>query len=241
MEMMKIGLVGYGRMGREIEKIALERGHTIELTIDVENYGELTRENLARCDVVIEFTAPASAVDNYLTCFDANVPVVSGTTGWLQEKERVFDACKQHGGTFFYASNFSVGVNLFFELNRKLARLMFPYPDYEAVIGEVHHVKKLDAPSGTAITLAEDLVREIPGKTAWHLGPANQPTEIGVLSERSGEVPGIHTVTSESGDDLIQITHSAKSRRGFALGAVLAAEFCLHKKGIFTMSDLLNF
>ncbi len=238
---MKIGLVGYGKMGKEIEKIALERGHTIPLIIDIGNSEELTRENLIKCDVVIEFTVPASAVINYLTCFEAGVPVVSGTTGWLHEKERVFEACTRHQGTFFYASNFSIGVNLFFELNRKLSRMMVSYPGYHAGISEIHHSRKLDAPSGTAISLAEDLIREMPGKTAWCSGPSDNPAEIEIISERTGDVPGNHTVTWESNDDIIGITHSAKSRRGFAMGAVLASEYCLSRKGVFTMKDLLNF
>lgn len=237
---MKIGLVGYGRMGKEIEKIALERGHSVPMIIDVDNSDDFTPENLAKCDVVIEFTVPSSAVNNYLKCFNSGVPVVSGTTGWLHEKEMIYEACLKNQGTFFYASNFSVGVNLFFELNRKLSRLMGPYSGYQVGIREIHHVMKLDAPSGTAITLAEDLVREMPEKKGWCTGPSGNPSEIGVVSERRGEVPGIHTITWESDDDVIEIAHSAKNRRGFALGAVLAAEFCLTRKGIFNMNDLLN-
>ncbi len=238
---MKIGLIGYGRMGKEIEKIALERGHEIPLVIDVDNPGYRTSDNLRRCDVIIEFTIPPSAVGNYLACFEAGVPVVSGTTGWLSRKEEVYEACKRLDGTFFYASNFSAGVNLFFELNRKLAALMAGRSDYLPSIKEIHHTRKLDAPSGTAITLADDLVSLIPRLTGWKSGAGAAPGELGILSERIGDVPGSHMVTWESDDDVIEITHSAKSRRGLALGAVLAAEFCLDHRGILTMNDLLKF
>ncbi len=238
---MKIGLVGYGKMGREIEKIAIERGHVISLVIDMDNPGDMTPENLRGCDAVIEFTVPQSAVGNYLACFEAGVPVVSGTTGWLSRKDEVYEACSRLDGTFFYASNFSVGVNLFFELNRKLAELMAGQPGYQPGLKEIHHTRKLDAPSGTAITLADDLVRLSPGVTGWKSGPGAVPGELEIISERTGDVPGIHTVSWESTDDVIEITHSAKSRRGFALGAVLAAEFCLNHRGILNMSDLLKF
>ena len=238
---MKIGLIGYGRMGREIEQMALERGHVVPLIIDMHNMAERTPDNLAQCDAVIEFTVPASAVGNYLACFEAGVPVVSGTTGWLSHKERVYEACARHKGTFFYASNFSVGVNLFFLLNRKLAEMMASHPAYQAEVSEVHHTRKLDAPSGTAITLAEDLVRLIPGKRGWTIAGEALPEEVKIVPERRVEVPGIHTITWESEDDLISVTHSAKNRRGFALGAVLAAEFCLTHHGILSMNDMLKF
>ncbi len=238
---MKIGLIGYGKMGKEIEKIAIERGHSIPLIIDAHNPSDLTSENLTNCDAVIEFTMPESAVRNYMACFEAGVPVVSGTTGWLHRQEEVHRKCRETDGTFFYASNFSVGVNLFFELNRKLAQLMADHPEYQVRMTEVHHTQKLDAPSGTAITLAESLLEILPGKKSWKNQAQVAADELPILSERVGEVPGIHTITYESEVDLIEITHSAKNRKGFALGAVLAAEFCLQNKGILSMKDLLKF
>ena len=237
---MKIGVIGYGKMGKEIEKVALERGHSTPLIFDVNNLNELTAENLKKCDVVIEFTTPESAVRNYLTCFEAGVPVVSGTTGWLHERDLVHEKCREKNGTFFYASNFSIGVNLFFELNRRLADIMKGHPGYMLSLKEVHHTQKLDAPSGTAIILAEDLIRMIPEKKGWKNDLNTSPEEIGILSERIENVPGIHTINWESDEDTIQITHYAKSRKGFAMGAVLAAEYCLTHKGILSMKDLLN-
>ena len=237
---MKIALIGYGRMGKEIEKIALDRGHDIGLKIDLDNQQELTAENLKACDVAIEFTTPSTAVANYQVCFDAGIPVVSGTTGWLDRKDEVYEKCKQSDGTFFYGSNFSVGVNLFFELNKKLATLMASRSEYKVEMTEVHHTKKLDAPSGTAISLAEDILEILPDKTAWVNDKDPGKAEINIKSERTGQVPGIHRVKYDSEVDFIEITHSAKSRKGFAFGAVLAAEFCQNNKGILTMKDLLK-
>ncbi len=237
---MRIALIGYGRMGKEIEKIALSRGHEIGLTIDLNNQDDLTIENLQKCDVAIEFTIPASAVNNYKLCFEAGIPVVSGTTGWLDKKEEVYGACAEKNGTFFYGSNFSVGVNLFFELNKKLAELMSPRGEYGVEMTEVHHTKKLDAPSGTAISLAEDIIENLPAKDGWVNDETPADNEMNIKSERVGLVPGIHTVKYESEIDFIEITHSAKSRTGFAFGAVLAAEYCLENKGILTMKDLLK-
>jgi 4-hydroxy-tetrahydrodipicolinate reductase len=237
---MKVALLGYGRMGKEIEKIALSRGHEISLIIDVDNPHDLSIENLKKCDVAIEFTIPDSAVKNYFTCFKAGIPVVSGTTGWLDKKEEVYDMCKNTKGTFFYGSNFSVGVNLFFELNKKLAELMAPRSEYNVEMKEVHHTKKLDAPSGTAISLAEDILEILPQKEAWVNDKIPTEQEINIKSERIGQVPGIHTIKYESNIDFIEITHSAKSREGFAFGAVIAAEYCLENKGILTMKDLLK-
>ena len=237
---MKIALIGYGKMGKEIEKIAVSRGHEINLKIDINNSDELTVENLSKCDAAIEFTIPASAVDNYFKCFEAGIPVVSGTTGWLERKEEVFNKCKSRNGTFFYGSNFSIGVNLFFDLNRNLARLMAGRHEYTPVMKEVHHTQKLDSPSGTAISLAEDITDILPDKKGW-VNKADAPSDmLPVISERTGNVPGIHTVKYDSETDYIEITHSAKSRKGFALGAVLAAEFSYGKKGIITMKDMLN-
>lgn len=237
---MKIGLIGYGKMGREIERIALERGHSIPLIIDLNNSSDLTSEKLRGCDAVIEFTTPATAVDNYLACFRAEVPVVSGTTGWLDRRDYVHQQCLLSGGTFFYASNFSVGVNLFFELNRKLAEIMTSWPEYQVSVKEIHHTRKLDAPSGTAISLATDLTGIVQGKKGWTGDQEPASDEIGISSERTGDVTGIHTITWESDADFIRINHEAKSRKGFALGAVMAAEFCLEHKGILTMKDLLK-
>lgn len=238
---MKIGLIGYGKMGKEIEKIAIERGHDIPMIIDLHNLDDLKPEMLQMCEAVIEFTRPDTAVKNYLACFEAGVPVVSGTTGWLHEREKVNELCVRYNGTFFYASNFSIGVNLFFELNRKLASLMARQNLYSGRLREIHHVHKLDAPSGTAISLAEDILENIPELTNWTMDPQPGHHELPVLSERTGEVPGTHIITYESDADYIEITHCAKSRKGFALGAVMAAEFCLTHNGILSMKDLLKF
>lgn len=237
---MKIALIGYGKMGKEIEAIALSRGHEIVLKIDVFNPEKLTIENLQKADVAIEFTRPESAKANYLKCFEAGVPVVSGTTGWLNDEEEVKQTMENKNGTFFYASNFSLGVNLFFELNKNLARLMNNFNEYEVSLEETHHIQKLDAPSGTAITLAEDLIEELDEKTEWKLANQKSKNELAISPIRRGFVPGIHTVTYESMVDTITISHSAKSRQGFALGAVLAAEFAKDNKGWLGMKDLLK-
>lgn len=237
---MNIALIGYGKMGKEIEKIAVSRGHQIKLIIDIDNQHELTAENLKKCDVAIEFTIPHNAVKNYEVCFEAGIPVVSGTTGWLDKKEDVLRMCAEKDGTFFYGSNFSVGVNLFFALNRKLAELMAPYKEYNVEMTEVHHIHKLDAPSGTAISLAEDIIDIFPRKNKWVNDQVPTENELNIKSEREGEVPGIHTIKYESDVDFIEITHSTKSRKGLAFGAVLAAEYSVGKKGILNMKDLLN-
>jgi len=227
-------------MGKEIEKIAISRGHQIKLIIDINNPHDLTVENLRKCDVAIEFTIPDSAVKNYNICFEAGIPVVSGTTGWLDKKEEVYNKCNETNGTFFYGSNFSLGVNLFFELNRKLAELMANRTEYSVEITEAHHAQKLDAPSGTAISLAEDILDKLPGKTSWVNDKTPAENELNIKSERRGEVPGIHTIKYESEVDCIEIIHNSKSRKGLAFGAVLAAEYCLGHKGILKMKDLLN-
>ena len=237
---MKLALIGYGKMGKEIEKIARSRGHEIELIIDIDNQNDLTVDNLRKCDTAIEFTIPDSAVENYFKCFEAGIPVISGTTGWLDRKNEVHEKCRETNGTFFYGSNFSVGVNLFFELNRQLARLMAPRQEYKAEMTEVHHTQKLDAPSGTAISLAEDMIEILPEIKRWSKEKADSENELPIKSEREGEVPGIHTIKYDSDVDYIEITHSAKSRKGFALGAVLAAEYSNENKGILSMKDMLK-
>ncbi|UPT66021.1 MAG: 4-hydroxy-tetrahydrodipicolinate reductase [Sphingobacteriales bacterium JAD_PAG50586_3] len=244
---MNIALIGYGKMGREIEQIALERGHTILFKIDVDNKDVLTAEEFKQVDVAIEFTSPHSAVDNVKVCLAAGVPVVIGSTGWYNQLPEVKKYCEEHTGGMFYASNFSLGVNLFFELNKKLAQLMANAEGYEVGMLEVHHTQKVDAPSGTAITLAEGLFENYPRKTKWVSQVADQPTEellgeevLPILSLRKDPAPGTHMVEYRSASDRIVITHEAFNRRGFATGAVLAAEYLQGKKGIYTMADLLK-
>ena len=238
-EQMKIALIGYGKMGHAIEQIALQRGHEIVSVIDVNNQEDFTSDAFKSADVAIEFSMPAVAMDNYRRAFAAGVPVVSGTTGWLEHLPEIKEACKA-GQTFFYASNFSLGVNIFFALNKYLAKIMNDFPAYDVRMVETHHVHKLDAPSGTAITLAEGLIDNIERKNKWVEGKDPAEDEIGICSVREGEVPGIHTVIYESDVDTISITHDAKSRMGFALGAVIAAEFTCGKKGFLTMQDMLK-
>lgn len=237
---MKIALVGYGKMGKEIEKIAIERGHSIVLTIDINNQQDFTIENLQKADVVIEFTTPATAYNNYLQCFKAGVPVVSGSTGWTDKYDEIASLCKQTGNAFFYSSNYSLGVNIFFELNRKLATIMNKFPQYDLCVEEVHHNQKLDAPSGTAITIANDILANVERKKTWRLNEFKSTNELQVVSKRLGTVPGTHIVEYDSADDTLEIKHSAKSRRGLAFGAVLAAEFIQGKEGVFGMKDLLD-
>ena len=239
-EQMKIALIGYGKMGHAIEQIALQRGHEIVSVIDVNNQEDFTSDAFKSADVAIEFSMPAVAMDNYRRAFAAGVPVVSGTTGWLEHLPEIKEACKA-GQTFFYASNFSLGVNIFFALNKYLAKIMNDFPAYDVRMVETHHVHKLDAPSGTAITLAEGLIDNIERKNKWVEGKEPAEDEIGICSVREGEVPGIHTVIYESDVDTISITHDAKSRMGFALGAVIAAEFTCGKKGFLTMQDMIKF
>ena len=228
-------------MGQEIEKISLSRGHEVVLTIDVNNLNDFTNENLQKADVAIVFTIPETTVDVYKKCFDCGVPVVSGTTGWLDKWDDVIEYCNNHNGAFFYASNFSLGVNIFFEINKTLARLMKNFDQYKATMTEVHHTKKLDSPSGTAISLAEDLIRERGSYSGWINKPSDDNTLLEIFSVREGDVPGIHTINYDSDVDFIEISHSAKNRRGLAFGAVLAAEFLAEKTGVFSMKDLLKF
>lgn len=237
---MKIALIGYGKMGHEIEKIALERGHEIVCTIDLGEDNKFESDEFKSADVAIEFTSPESALNNYKRAFAADVPVVSGTTGWLENIDEIKKECSENGKTFFYASNFSLGVNLFFALNKKLAKMMNNYSDYNVRMEETHHIHKLDAPSGTAITLAEGVIENLDRKEAWLLDKENSESDLKISSFREGEVPGIHTVIYESDVDIITISHDAKSRKGFALGAVVAAEFTKDKKGFLGMEDLLG-
>ena len=238
---MKIALLGYGKMGKTIERLARERGHEIVLIVDENNRTRCTDEQLKQADVAIEFTMPAVAVENYNWCFRNRVPVLSGTTGWLEKWDEVVTACERSGGTFFYASNYSIGVNIFFHLNRWLAQTMARFSNYKVSLEETHHIHKLDAPSGTAITLAEGILKEHPEYTSWKLDEGRVKVgELPIKAKREGEVPGIHSVTYQSGVDEIQICHSAYSRDGFAQGAVMAAEFLVGKQGIFGMEDLIK-
>ncbi len=237
---MKIAILGYGKMGKEIEKAARERKHTIELIIDEDNVNDFTIENISKCDVAIDFSIPESAYNNILKCFEANVPIVSGTTGWLDKYDEIIERCKKQNQTFFYASNYSLGVNLFRVLNKYLASLMNDHPDFRVRIEETHHTQKADAPSGTAITLADDILPLINSKTSWELDRESSPDKLKISAFREPEVFGIHKIIYDSDVDTIEIGHYAKSRKGFALGAVKAAEFISGKKGAFTMKDLLN-
>lgn len=232
---MKIALLGYGKMGKVIERIALERGHEIVLKKDENN----TYEGLSNADVAIDFSVPSAAVENISSSFHANVPVVSGTTGWLDRYDEVITLCKEKKGGFISSSNFSLGVNLFFEINDYLAKIMAPYTSYSVAMEEIHHTQKLDAPSGTAISLAKGVIENSP-YTNWTLDQATA-NEIHIDAKRIADVPGTHTVTYNSEVDSIEIKHTAHNREGFALGAVIAAEWLAGKQGVFTMKDVLNF
>jgi 4-hydroxy-tetrahydrodipicolinate reductase len=231
---MKIALLGYGRMGKEIEKVALQRGHEIVIKTSSD-----TSYDIKTADVAIDFSIPTSAFDNISNCINNNVPVISGTTGWLEKYNEVTALCNEKKGAFIYASNFSLGVNIFFELNNQLAKMMNNLSDYNITMEEIHHTKKLDAPSGTAITLAEGII-ENSSKNNWELDGENTSETIPIVAKRIPDVPGTHTVDYSSEVDTIEITHTAHSRKGFALGAVVAAEWILNKKGVFTMKDVLN-
>jgi len=228
-------------MGKTIEKVALERGHNIRLKIDLDNISDLNATNLKHIDVAIEFTGPHTAFDNVMKCLDSNTPIVCGSTGWLEHLSAVEKKCIETGGSFLYASNFSVGVNIFFEVNKKLAQLMVGHSQYEISIKEIHHTQKKDAPSGTAITIAEQILANNANKTKWVNHETNDPDSLPIISERIDPYPGLHEVTYRSTVDEISIVHNAHSRDGFALGAVLAAEFIAGKKGVFSMKDVLGF
>jgi len=237
---MNIALIGYGKMGKAIEEIAVQKGHSIVLKVNDQNLEDLTMDNLKKSDVAIEFTGPQSAVQNILLCFEAHVPVVCGSTGWLEQMNLVQKTCTELEGTFVYASNFSIGVNIFFELNRKLAAMMAKQPNYEVSIEETHHTEKKDAPSGTAITLAASILSVSPQKNKWVNAPAAAPGELSIISKRIDPAPGTHSVRYISDVDDIEIVHTAHNRKGFAAGALLAAEYTENKKGIFSMKDVLD-
>lgn len=238
---MKIALIGYGKMGRTIERLALNAGHEIVLRTGSEITVEALNTALAAADVAIEFTRPEAAFQNVSACLEAGIPVVCGTTGWSDRMGPIHQRCNEKGGAFFYASNFSIGVHLFFELNRRLAHLMNVHPHYEVRLEETHHIHKLDAPSGTAVTLAGDIVDILKRKRAWVKGETNDAGLLPVISHRKDEVPGTHIVQYASTIDSLSIRHEAHSREGFASGALLAAQWLIGKKGCFSMNDLLNF
>src|SRR5882724_261395 len=237
---MKIALIGYGKMGRAIEEIALKKGHEIVLRVSIDNLEDNTRENIQKADVAIEFTGPESAYANITLCMQAGVPVVCGSTGWLDRYEEIRQLCLAENQAFLYASNFSVGVNIFFEVNKRLAELMAAHPDYEVSLTEIHHTEKKDAPSGTAITLAGQVLEKIHRKKGWVNHISNNLDELEIISERVDPAPGTHSVRYHSEIDTIEIVHTAHIREGFATGAVLAAEFIQNKKGIFSMKDVLG-
>jgi 4-hydroxy-tetrahydrodipicolinate reductase len=237
---MRIAILGYGKMGKEIEKLAIERKHSVELIIDINNKSDLNKENLSKTEVAIDFSTPGSAYDNIIACFDANTPIVSGTTGWLDKFEEITRICMEKNQSFFYASNYSIGVYLFTQINKYLAGLMNNFDNYNVEIEEIHHTQKLDAPSGTAISLAQDIISNLKRKSKWELDKAVDKDSIKIKAIREDNIPGIHTITYDSPVDSIEIRHSAKSRKGLALGAIMAAEFLYNKKGIFTMNDLLK-
>ena len=236
---MKIALLGYGKMGHEVEKIAIEHEHSIGLKIDNENDWIEKFDLLKECDVAIEFSIPENAIKNIRRCFDAGIPIVVGTTGWYDQFQQISDLCINSNSTLFYASNYSIGVNIFFDINRRLASLLEAYPMYSPAMVEIHHIQKLDAPSGTAITLANGIIAANSRYTKL-TDSEPRPGEIFVQSVREGNVPGTHSITWSSDIDQITIMHEAKGRRGFALGAVMAASWIQNRHGVFTMKDMLN-
>lgn len=237
---MNIALIGYGKMGKTIEAIAVANGHTIGLKIDQDNAADLCEQKVAGIDVAIEFTGPQSAFENVINCLSLGLPVVCGSTGWLEKYDEAKRFCEAKNGTFIYASNFSIGVNLFFEINKTLAKLMSKHSNYDVCLHEIHHTQKKDAPSGTAITLAEQVMEVLPHKTKWINEASNVASDLVITSERIDPAPGTHTITYASAIDSIEITHTAHNRKGFASGALLAAEFATSHQGIFTMKDVLG-
>ncbi|MCA1747430.1 MAG: 4-hydroxy-tetrahydrodipicolinate reductase [Bacteroidales bacterium] len=236
---MNIAIIGYGKMGREIARIAQLRGHQIGLIIDVDNSEDLTAKNLTQTDVAIEFSSPAAAYQNISICLQSGTPVVSGTTGWLDKWDDIVKLSADAGTGLFYASNYSIGVNILFAVNSHLAKIMAGFPEYDVSLEEIHHIHKLDAPSGTAITLANQVTDQLPARRSWSLSKGD-PEKIYIDAKREGEVNGYHKVTYDSDIDTLTITHNAKSREGFATGAVLAAEYMKGKQGIHSMKEMLK-
>lgn len=238
---MNIAIIGYGRMGHEIESVAADRGHLIKIIIDQDNISDLNEAGMKGIDVAIEFTTPDSAFGNISKCLNMRIPVVSGTTGWLKDYDKAAEICSVNGTSFIHSSNFSIGVNILFRLNSELARYLAQHPEYKPIIEEIHHVRKLDAPSGTAITLANGIIKQNPDYTGWCFENDRTDKQIPVRSVREGIVPGIHIIRWDSEIDTLTLKHESKSRKGLALGAVVAAEFIRTRKGIFTMNDVLGF
>lgn len=244
---MNIALIGYGKMGQIIERFAIERGHEVVLKIGIDNLADLTVSNLRKADVAIDFSTPDAAINNIYTCFDANVPIVVGTTGWYGQLQEIKDECLRRNNTLLYGSNFSIGVNLFFHINEVLAKVMNNYPVYEVQVEEIHHTQKLDSPSGTAMTLAEGIIENMDRKSEW-VNELDGNSSIEVLkqeqvliaSQRIENIPGTHTVIYSSEVDEIELKHTAHSRAGFALGAVVAAEWLQNKQGFYNISDIFN-
>ncbi len=236
---MKCAIIGHGKMGREIERILVERGHSVELVVDESNVEDLTPENISKVDVAFEFTTPDTAADNVAKVLQAGGRVVCGTTGWLSRLKEMEELAQSKGGALFYASNFSIGVNIMFRINRRLAELMNPYSEYEVRVEETHHMWKKDAPSGTAITLAEGIIENLDRKSSWVNDKATDASMLEIESFREGMVPGIHTITYTSPDDVLQLKHSITNRRALALGAVIAGEYLSDKQGVHTMDNLL--
>lgn len=237
---MKIALLGYGKMGKAIEKIASERGHEIVAKIDINNFSERSKLSVSNVDVVIEFSSPQSAADNLMFCMNAGLRTVCGTTGWLEKKNEIERLCLERNTAFFYASNYSIGVNLFFKLNNFLAKMMAPQSQYEVFSSEIHHTEKLDSPSGTAISIAEGIIENNANKKRWVNNEIPKNEEVPIWSSREGKIPGTHIVKYISEYDEIEIKHTAYTRIGFALGAVLSAEWIFDKSGVLGMDDMLK-
>jgi 4-hydroxy-tetrahydrodipicolinate reductase len=238
---MKISIIGYGKMGREVEKIATERGHTVIHKLNKNEFQNISNEELKICDLAIEFTSPDSAIKNFERCFSLGIPLVTGTTGWYDSFEEIIAKCNNQNSSFFYASNFSIGVNIFFKLNEELARIMNLHPEYTVSMEEAHHIHKKDAPSGTAISIAEGIIKNIEEIKSYSIERIKEKNILPINVIREGEIPGTHAVKYRSSADEILIQHQAFNRKGFALGAVLAAEFLNGKKGVFSMDDLISF
>lgn len=245
---MKVALLGYGKMGQIIERFALERGHEVVLKINADNLDDLNKANLSKADVAIDFSAPDAAISNIYACFEANLPIVVGTTGWYGQLQEVKNECLSSNNTLLYGSNFSIGVNIFFHVNKVLAKLMSNFPAYDVQVEEIHHTQKLDSPSGTAMTIAEGIIEELDGKTEWVNELVGSPFEdvvkkeqVLIESHRIENVPGTHTVVYSSEVDDIELKHTAHSRAGFALGAIVAAEWLQNKQGFYNIADIFNF